>query len=428
MSRIEGRTQVPPGVDLFDPRRYAAEGIPYGDLARLRTEAPVAWHPEPAILDWPQGPGFWAVTRFDDVSHVSRRPELFSSSLGATQLRDPDPQDLPHIRRMMLNMDPPEHTRLRKLVNTGFTPRRLRTMEPIIRAYATEVVDRVAPNGACDFAEEIAGDFPLLTLSEIMGVPRSDRRLLYDWTNRIIGYQDPTLAEVERDEAGRPIHPRSPRSSTLREMFAYAHELARHKRARPADDLISTLVHAEVDGERITDAELEMMFFLFTVAGNDTTHSALPGGMLALLDHPDALRRLRSDLSMLPRAIEEMLRYAPPVIHFRRTAIVDTELGGERIAAGDKVVVFYPSANRDEAAVSDPDRFDIDRRPGPNHLTFGFGPHVCLGSALARTQLRVMFTELLTRLPDLELDGPVERLQSNFINGIRRMPVRFTPA
>ena len=172
------RVRVPDGIDLFDPRRYASRGIPYADLARLRAEAPVAWHDEPAILDWPEGPGFWAVTRFEDVSYVSRTPELFSSYLGATQLRDPDPEDLPHIRRMMLNMDPPAHTRLRKIVNTGFTPRRLRTMEPIIRAYAIEVIDRVEAAGGCDFAEDIAGEFPLLTLSEIMGVPRSDRRLL----------------------------------------------------------------------------------------------------------------------------------------------------------------------------------------------------------------------------------------------------------
>jgi cytochrome P450 len=422
---MTGRAVVPDGIDLFDPRRFARDGIPYADLARLRAEAPVAWHPEPAVLDWPEGPGFWAVTRFADVSYVSRTPELFSSWLGATQLRDPDPEDLPHIRRMMLNMDPPEHTRLRKLVNTGFTPRRLRAMEPIIRSYAAEVVDRIAPRGECDFAEEVGGEFPLLTLAEIMGAPRSDRHLLYEWTNKIIGYQDPTLADVERDASGRPIHPRSPRSSTLREMFAYAHQLAGHKRRHPADDLISTLVHAEIDGERITDDELEMMFFLFTVAGNDTTHSALPGGMLALLDHPDQLDRLRADLALLPAAVEEMLRYAPPVIHFRRTATTDTDLAGQPVSAGDKVVIFYPSANRDEAVVADPDRFDVGRDPLPQHLTFGFGPHVCLGSALARTQLRVMFAELLTRLPDIELAGPVQRLQSNFINGIRSMPVRF---
>lgn len=398
--------------------------MPYEAYAWLREHDPVSWQPEPAVLGWPAGPGFWAVVRHGDVAHVSRTPALFSAHAGATQVRDPAREDLPFIQRMMLNMDPPEHTRLRRIVSVGFTPRRIRAMEDTIRQHAVAVIDGVAERGECDFAEDVGADFPLLTLVDIMGVPAADRRLLLDWTNRVIGYQDDDFAAAPIDpDTGAPLNPRSPEA--LADMFAYAHELAEHKRRHPADDLLTRLVHADVEGDRLTDAEFEMMFFLFTVAGNDTTHSAIPGGMLALLEHPDQLARLTSDLDLLPGAIEEMLRFAPPVIHFRRTATADTKLGGQRIGAGDKVVVFYPAANRDPAVFTDPDRFDISRDPNPL-LTFGIGPHFCLGNALARIQLRVIFTEVLTRLHDLRLDGPVERLRSNFINGIKHMPVRFT--
>jgi cytochrome P450 len=412
-----------PDLDIFSPPVYA-RGMPYEAFAWLRAHAPVSWQPEPAIGDWPAGPGFWAITRHTDVAHVSKTPEVFSANLGATQIRDPDPVDLPFIRRMMLNMDPPEHSRLRKILNKGFTPRTIAQMEDVVRGYARSVLDEVAGRGECDFADEVGADFPLLVLAEVMGVPKSDRYLLYDWTNRIIGYQDTEYADAPTDpETGEPINPRSPRA--LGDMFAYARELAEHKRANPGDDIVSKLLAAEVDGERITDDEFQNMFFLFTVAGNDTTHSAIPGGLYTLLSHPEQHAALMADWDLLPGAIEEMLRYAPPVIHFRRTAACDTELAGQPIAAGDKVVVFYASANRDEAVFEAPDTFDITRGDNP-HLTFGIGPHFCLGNSLARLQMRVMFDELFTRLPDIELAGTPERLQSNFINGYKHMPVRFT--
>lgn len=416
------KDRVPDDIDLFDPRVFR-NGIPYDGLARLRAEHPVAWHDEPAVLGWPEGPGFWAVTRYDDVQHVSKTPEVYSAHLGATQVRDPDPEDLPFIQRMMLNMDPPEHTRLRQIVNKGFTPRTLLAREDVLRRYAREIVDAIAEQGGCDFAEDVGADYPLLTLTDVMGVPREDRRLLYEWTNRVIGYQDDEYAEVVLDpRTGKPVNPRSP--AALEDMFTYAQELAEHKRRHPGDDLITRLLEARVDGERLSDAEFQMMFFLFTVAGNDTTHSAVPGGMLALLDNPDQLARLQADLGLLPDAIEEMLRFSPPVIHFRRTATRDVELRGQQIARGEKVVVFYPAANRDPEVFGDPDRFDITRWPN-KHLTFGIGPHFCLGNYLARLQIRVMFEELLTRLTDFELAGDVQRLGSNFINGIKHMPMRF---
>jgi cytochrome P450 len=412
-------------VDLFDPRVYE-RGIPYGDFARVRETAPVSWQEEPAILGWPAGPGFWAVTCHADVAKVSRTPATFSAQLGATQLRDPEPEDLDFIRQMMLNLDPPEHSRLRKIMNAGFTPAGVRRMVPIVERYAAEVVDTVAPLGECDLADEVAADFPLLTLCAVMGVPVADRHLLYQWTNRVIGYQDDDYDEHLVDpDTGKPLNPRSPKA--LADMFAYAHELAEHKRTHPGDDLVTTLLHAQVDGERISDGEFKMMFFLFTVAGNDTTHSAVPGAVQALFDHPDQLGWLREDLDgRLPGSIEELLRFAPPVIHFRRTAATDAELGGARIRQGDKVVVFYPAANRDPEVFDEPDALRLDRVRVP-HLTFGIGPHFCLGNALARVQMRVLLRELLTRLQDIRPAGPVVRLRSNFINGIKRMPVSFTP-
>ncbi|MBF9071957.1 cytochrome P450 [Streptacidiphilus fuscans] len=408
--------------DVFDPRVFA-RGIPHDAFRQLRDTAPVAWQQERQVLDWPAGPGFWAVTRHRDVKHVLRTPEVFSSWLGATQIRDPEPDDLGFIRRMILNMDPPEHSRIRRIAAGVFTRRRLERSYERISARAAALLDAVAGRGECDLPVEVTDDFPLTNLAELLGVPESDRRLLLEWTNRVIGYQDPEHAQVVRDADGRPVNPRSP--AMLRDMFDYAQELARHKRARPADDLMTALVHASVDGRELTCAELEMFFFLLVVAGNDTVRSALPGGVLALLDHPDAYRRLRADPGLLPTAIEEMLRWHPPVLSFRRTAACDTELGGQRIRRGDKVVVYHVSAHYDERVFPDPYRFDLTRSPN-DHLAFGQGPHLCLGAHFARLQLRAFFTQLLQRLPQLEPAGPPVRLTSNFINGLTHLPVHWS--
>jgi cytochrome P450 len=401
-------------VDLFDPRTYL-EGFPHAAFASLRRECPVARVEERAMLGWPEGPGYWAVTRYADVVHVNRSPRLFSSHLGATQIRDPKPDDLEFQRRMMLNLDPPEHTRLRRTVARAFTPRHIDALAEGIRARARAAVERVAPDKACDFAADLAADLPVLTLAQLLGVPAADRKLLFDWANRIIGFQDPEYAL--RDAEGRPIDPRS--RAALTDMFDYAHALAAEKRRAPADDVITALVTAG-----LTDEEYENFFFLLTVAGNETLRNAIPGGMLALLQHPDEHRRLLSDPSLLPAAVDEMLRYASPVMCFRRTAADDTELAGVPIAEGDKVVVYYASANRDEDAFRHPDRFDVGRSPN-EHLSLGTGPHFCLGAHLGRLQMRIFFEEVLWRLPDMELAGPVERLASNFQAGIKRMPVSY---
>ncbi|MET0189492.1 MAG: cytochrome P450 [Pseudonocardia sediminis] len=407
--------------NVFDPRIFA-RAIPYDALRRLRDDDPVSWQDEHAVGDWPAGPGFWAVTRYDDVRHVLRSPQDFSSSLGATQIRDPDPDDLPFIRRMILNMDPPEQVRLRTLVTGAFTRRRMEAFSEVVAARAARLLDAVADDGGCELTSQVTDDFPLQNLSDLLGVPDADRPELLRWTNRVIGYQDPEHAEVQTDEHGRPLNPRSP--AALADMFGYAESLAELKRREPADDVMTALVQAEVDGESLTDAELKMFFFLLVIAGNDTVRSALPGGVLALVEHPEAYERLRTDPSLLPGAIEEMLRWNPPVLTFRRTATRDLTLAGREIAAGDKVVVYHCSAHRDERRFPDPDVFDIDRTPN-EHLAFGQGPHLCLGAHFARLQMRVFFTGFLTRLPAVGLDGEPRRLTSNFINGLTRLPLRW---
>lgn len=404
--------------DVFDPWNYQ-HGIPHESFGVLRERYPVCWQVEHPVGDWPAGPGFWAVTRHADVVRVLRSPAEYSSWLGATQIRDPAPADLPFIRRMMLNMDPPEHGRLRRIISRAFTPRRIERFTDQVADRARRLLDAVLPRGECDFAAQVSDEYPIGNLADLLGVPESDRGLLLTWTNRIIGYQDPEHAEILRDERGRPVNPRSP--AALADMFGYARELAAHKRKHPADDVLTALANAE-----LTDGELEMFFFLLSVAGNDTVRSAAPGGLLAFAEHPSQYRLLRSRPALLDPAIEEVLRWHPPVLSFRRTATVDTELAGQHIAAGDKVVVFHASANFDPAAFDDPMRFDITRRPN-EHVAFGDGPHVCLGAHFGRLQLRVLFGEVLTRMAEPRLAGPVDHLVSNFINGIKHLPLAFTP-
>ncbi|WP_345380654.1 cytochrome P450 [Pseudonocardia yuanmonensis] len=407
--------------NVFDPRVFA-RGVPHEALRRLRDGSPVSWQEEHEVGIWPAGPGYWAVTRYDDVRHVLRTPADFSSALGATQIRDPDPADLPFIRRMILNMDPPEQVRLRTLVTGAFTRRRLERFAATVRERAAALLDAVAERGSCDLPVDVTDDFPLQNLADLLGVPAADRAQLLHWTNRVIGYQDPEHAHVVLDADGRPVNPRSP--AQLADMFGYAEELAEAKRRHPADDVMTALVQAEVDGERLTDAELKMFFFLLVIAGNDTVRSALPGGVLALVEHPEEYARLRAEPELLPSAIEEMLRWHPPVLTFRRTATRDLELGGQAIAAGDKVVVYHVSAHYDERHFPDPHRFDPGRTPN-DHLAFGQGPHLCLGAAFARLQMREFLGEFLTRLPQVELAGEPRRLTSNFINGLTRLPLRW---
>jgi cytochrome P450 len=394
-----------PSIDLIDLRSYV-DGPPHEQLRWLRANDPVHWHPEPA------GPGFWAVTRYDDVVHVSRDTATFSSFAGGSMLADSPPEFLAGMRLMMLNMDPPQHTKLRALVNKGFTPRMVGELEGRIRGLARQIVDAVAPRGACDFVADVAGELPSYLIAELVGIPLDDGRRLYSLTERMHTVA-PTPEGIADGQAA------------FGEMMAYASDLRAAKTARPGADLASALLAAEIDGQRLSELEFNMFFMLLINAGGDTTRNLVAGGMLTLLRHPGELARLRREPHLVPSAIEEMLRHQSPVQHFRRTTTRDTTLGGRPLVAGQKVVMFYTSANRDEARFAEPDRFDVGRTPN-EHVAFGGGgTHYCLGANLARLEIRAMFDEVLTRLDAIEVAGPVTWLPSTFINGPRRMPVRF---
>ena len=402
--------------DVLTPALYA-NGIPHDLFRELRRDNPVVWVDEPAADTFGGGRGYWLVLSHAEVSHVSRHPEDFSSWRGTSFLRDQRPSDVAVLRKMMLNMDPPEHSSLRKIVNRAFTPQAIRRqLADAIDRHAREVVDAICESGETDFLANVAAEMPLLVLADVLGVPAEDRTLLYSWTNRLVGLDDPEYGADPQAFL-----------SAFTEMFAYARAATEQRRKQPTDDLWSTVVNAEVDGEHLSDSELDRFFQLLVIAGNDTTRNLLANAMLTLSRHPDQLRRVRDDLSLLPGAIEEVLRFSPSVIQFRRTATRDLELAGQRIAEDDRVIINYASANRDETIFADPDRFDVARDPNP-HISFGDGTHYCLGANLARLQVRVLLTELLTRLPDIQVSGPPSHMQSSFMNGIKYLPVRFTPS
>jgi cytochrome P450 len=431
---------------VFDPATYVG-GVPFEALARLRRETPVVWVAEIPVLGWPAGPGFWLVLRHADVESVLARPQLFSSARGATQIRDPaTPQALGYVRQMMLNMDPPDHSRLRRLLGRSFTRRAVSQLEHRIRGHARAICDRVftGSRGECDFAKDVAADLPLLTLADVLGVPQQDRMLLFDWSNRVIGYQDPDYASSAEfnPDAGTPLARQAlalrpmpgsdgrmpdPRTRDgMPDLYAYAHLLGEEKRRRPGDDVMSILLaQVDDDGGKVSVAEFENLFWLFAVAGNETLRNGLPGACIALLEHAGAQDDLRADPALMPAAVEEMLRWWTPVMTFRRTATAECELSGQHIAEGDKVVVSFSSANRDEAVYADPDRFDIRRHPNP-HLVFGYGPHFCLGAHLARTQMRALFDEVLARTSSLRYAGQPSYLRSNFQRGVKRLPISWT--
>jgi len=397
-------------VDLADAGRFVS-GVPHEMFDVLRRDAPVWFHPGTDEVA-----GFWCIVKHADLVELSHDYPHFSSAQGGITLHDASEEDLEMQRQMMLMMDPPQHTKLRLLVNKGFTPRMITRLEDHVRDVARTIVDGVGPNGECDFVVDVAAELPLQVIAEMMGVPGEDREKIFDWSNRLIGSEDPEY-NVSAEEA----------IGAATEMFLYSAELAAHKREHPADDIISTLLQAEVDGNTLSDTEFNLFFQLLAVAGNETTRNLISHGMLALIEHPEEREKLMADRSLLPGAIDEMLRYASPVMYMRRTATSEFELRGQTIRAGDKVALWYIAANRDEDVFADPHRFDITR-PNRELVAFGGGgPHFCLGHNLARLEIRIMFEELLDRLPDIELAGPPQRLRSNFINGIKHLPVRFTP-
>ena len=394
-------------INLLDSTVFA-ERVPHEWFAFLRKNAPVWWHEEEG------GPGFWAVTTLAEATQVNRDYEHFSSARKATYLWDLAEDDLAQQQLIMLNMDPPLHTRYRRLVNKGFTPRMVNQLHERIHAATDAIIDEVIERGSADFVTDIAAELPLVVIAELLGVPNEDRHRMFDWSNRMIGSEDP-----EYQSAGEAAQMAS------MELYAYASELFATKRVDPHDDLMSVLTQVDIDGEQLSSFELELFFLLLTVAGNETTRNLISGAMATFFDHPDQWELLRNDRSLLPDAVEEMLRYVTPVMNFRRQTTSAFELGGQRIEADSKVVFFHISANRDERVFADPQTFDITRNPNP-HMAFGAGgPHFCLGANLARMEIRVMFEHLLDRMPDLELAGPVERLQSAFISGVKHIPISF---
>ena len=395
-------------IDLADPDAYV-ERFPYEWFDVLRREDPVHW-----TEDSRTGVGFWAVTKYDDVVHVSRHAELFSSAERSALFMESEPNVIEELRLMMLNMDPPQHTRLRAIVNKGFTPRMIGRLEERVRQYAHAIVDRAIEMGEGDFVRWIAAELPLEVIAELMGAPLEDRGQIFDMSNRLIGFDDPDYIGDPDDTA-----------RAAEEMYLYADNIYAQRIAEPRDDIVSRLAHAEVGGNKLEQFEFDLFFMLLAVAGNETTRNAISHGMHAFFAHPDQWERLRNDRSLLNSAADEIVRWGHPLIQFRRTAMEDTLIGDTPVRKGDKVVIYYPSANRDEAVFTDPYTFDIGRDPNP-HVGFGGGgPHFCLGAHLARLEIGVMFDVLLDRLPRIEMAGEPKRLRSNFINGLKELPVKF---
>jgi cytochrome P450 len=401
-------TQTLEMIDLSDHDAFV-EAVPYEWFKILRREDPVHWNPER------EGRGFWAVTRYEDIRYVHRHPEIFSSEIGGTSLEDLEPEHV-EARKSMIDMDPPRHDELRALVNRRFTPRAVLVWEDQVRKVTRDVFDLALPKQEFDFVREVSSEIPMQVFAEILGVPQSQRREIIDIGDRLLGNADPEYAGDAGDEAHRHLPFSSPAAL---DMFEFGRRLAAQRRREPRDDIITALVNAG-----LSQREFDVYFVLLATAGNETTRHTITHGLLALLEHPDQLRRLRDDPALFKPAAEEMLRWATPVHHFRRTAAVDTELGGKEIAAGDKVTTWFVSGNRDETVFEDPGRFDVGRSPNP-HMAFGPGGiHHCLGAHLAKMEIRIAFEELLSRNVDVELTGPPERLRSNFFNGIKRLPVR----
>ena len=393
---------------LHDPATYS-HGFPYEDFRRLRDEEPISHHDHPA---WERG--YWAVTRHADVQRVSRDWTAFKNAphpfLPDTEQYGEDGSSL-----LMISLDPPEHTKLRKIISSGFTPRRINDLAAHVKTRVDAVIDTYAERGECDLVRDIALWLPLHAIADLVGVPEDDRAQVFEWTELTFGF-DPTVPVTERMNAAMA-------------MYAYADAMCAERRSNPRDDLMTVLLEADIDGDRLSDMQLASFFMLLQNAGSETTRNLITTGTLALLERPAPLERLRADLSLLPTAIEELLRFTTPVMSFVRTATRDSEIAGQTVREGDRVLMVYASANRDERAFDRPDDVDVLRDPN-DHVAFGAGgPHFCLGAHLARLESRLMFEAILTRFEDLEVTADpatLPRVSSNLIDGFAEMPVRWS--
>ncbi|MXW60449.1 MAG: cytochrome P450 [Acidimicrobiaceae bacterium] len=406
---------VTDGVDLWDMDAFQRQEH-HDMLERLReTDPGIHW-----IDEGDTGPGYWAVTRLAHLKEVNRNAEVFSSNRGGTQMRERNRAD--SIERfqndaVMLTMDPPKHTRYRRIVSRGFTPRMINLLEDYLLNRTDMIIDKVSEQGHADFVNDLSAELPLQAIAEMVGIPLEDRSKIFDWTNTMIGADDPDFVTTEEESI-----------AAYAELFAYSNALQTERRKKPADDIVTTLLSADVDGEKLTDVEFDMFFLLLCVAGNETTRNSITHGMHGFFQFPDQWEKYCSDPDRYAATMtDEVVRWATPVLHFRRQATKDYELGGVKIKENDKVVMWHISANRDPRAFKDPWRFDIERTPN-EHVGFGGGgPHFCLGANLARMEIRLMFKGIAERLPDIRLAGDVDHLRSNFIGGVKRMPVEFTP-
>jgi len=398
-------------LELIDPGEYAQHGYPHDAWRRLRREAPV-------FRCERSEPPFWALVRHADIVAVSRQPERFVNAPRFQYVAGAHGENF--VARTIISMDPPDHRRYRELVSPRFTPRALRPLGPEIDAIARELLDAWAERGAdgeCDFVEAFAAPLPIAVIARMLGLPHADWPRLYAWTNRIVVASDPQFRAPGASQE-------ETRQQATAELFAYFRELVARRREAPGDDLVSLLALSKVAGAPLAELELLSYYLILVAAGNETTRNAISGGLLAFLEHPDEWQRVRRDPSLLARAVEEVLRWTSPVVQMARTATQDSVVGGAPIRAGDTLVMFYPSANRDEALFAEPDRFRVDRHPN-RHLAFGVGEHVCVGAHLARQELVAAFRQLARSLERAELAGPVERLRSSMVGGLKRLPIRY---
>ncbi len=414
---------------LSEPETFLDQKAVHQIFTELRREDPVAWCPEPD-----GGKGFWSITKYDDIQSISKNPKIFSSDrlLGGITLESADMrrrrQTLEKASEdeaggtgsiitsgsSMIMMDPPAHTQHRRMVAPGFTPGRLKELIPEIRTRCVEILERIAGLGECEFVSAVAAELPIQMLADLLGVEQEDRKKLFEWSNVLIGGDDPDM-RIDRDEV----------MAVFGELFQYAVTLRASRQENPSDDLLSMLANTEVDGKAMELADYVSAFILLVVAGNETTRNSISGGVLALSQYPDERQKLIDDPSLIPNAVDEIIRWVAPVVYMGRTALEDTKVGEKVIKKGDRLALWYMSGNRDEDKWDDPFSFSVTR-DGPRHLSFGYGQHLCIGWRLAEIQLTVCLEELLKRFPDVTVLGEVDRMRSNFLNSIKRMQVRYS--
>ncbi len=402
--------QIAPGFDLTDPDLYAHR-VPQEEFAELRRAAPVRWNPQPADMGF-HDDGFWAVTKHRDVVAVSRDSETWSSYENGAIIRflSGNTREQVELQRViMLNIDPPHHTKMRGIVSRGFTPRAINNLRDVLHDRAQKIVKDAVEKGSGDFVTDVACELPLQAIAELIGVPQEDRHRLFSWSNDMVGYDDP---EFEGDGEAASV-----------EILSYSMVMAEDRRACPRDDIVSKLVNAQIDGDELTSDEFGFFVILLAVAGNETTRNAISHGMLAFLDHPDQWERFKA--ARPATAVDEIVRWATPVTVFQRTATKDTELGGQPIKKGQRVGLFYRSANFDEEVFDNPEQFNVLRDPNP-HVGFGgTGAHYCLGANLARLEIDLMFNAIADAMPDISKAGDPQRLRSGWLNGVKRLPVTY---